>query len=145
MITSVLADCFKNTWFWHDFERGQIFYGLSKNLLNLHMDRSLGLTFNSSWIHTFFTQLTVDNIGNATLQCRSLHSKTQILLALKTRSFYSGKRVLGILTVRKFIPISSMCKEQTSIPHSSTESICEIVWILDYEWMDYLHSILETC
>ena len=48
-------------------------------------------------------------------------SKTMILLAtLRTQNQPRG-RVLCIFEIRAFVPISSMCKKQTSVSHSSTD------------------------
>ena len=49
-------------------------------------------------------------------------SKTQILLeTLRTRSQHRVD-FFCIFGSRTFVPISSMCKKQTSVPHSSTET-----------------------
>ena len=51
-----------------------------------------------------------------------VYSKTQILLAtLRTQKSTSG-RILCIFGSRTFVTFSWMCKKQTSVSHSSTES-----------------------
>ena len=75
--------------------------------------------------HTFITHVNTDNIvmwvillNNADWDC----SKTPILREiLRTQKSTSG-RTLCIFGSHTFVPISWMCKKQTSVSHSSTES-----------------------
>ena len=84
--------------------------------------------------HTLITQSGYPqycHVGNTAQHCR---------LGLFQDSDFAGDfedskstlgRVLCIFGSRKFVPTSWMCKKQTSVSHSSTES----------GWMDYLLSI----
>ena len=52
-----------------------------------------------------------------------VNSKTQILLAiLRTRNQLRAEGTFYIFGSRTFVPISWMCKKQTSVSHSSVES-----------------------
>ena len=51
-----------------------------------------------------------------------VHLTTQILLATLRTQNQAGLQILCIFGSRTFVPISWMCKKQTSVFHSSTES-----------------------
>ena len=53
--------------------------------------------------------------------------------------------VLCIFGSRTLVPICWMCKKQSSVSHSSTESeIISLDWMLDCEWMDCFLSTSGT-
>ena len=83
--------------------------------------------------YIFITEVTSDILSCGKTRVNIVDwvfSKTQILLATSGGIFcvYGG---------RTFIPKSCMCKKQTSVSHSSTQSK-SFRWMLDREWMDYL-------
>ena len=63
------------------------------------------------------------HVGNAAQHCRSgLFSRFRLCRGILKTQNQQQARVLCILGNRTFVPISWMCKKQTSVSHSSTES-----------------------
>ena len=78
------------------------------------------------WFRTFTTQMIASNIVMWETRLSIVDwvsSKTQILLAtLRTQNQPRGGEILCIFGSRTSVPITRMCKKQTSVSHSSTES-----------------------
>ena len=134
----------KSSWhacIWHELEDLR-FHGQSTNLQEQSQNGNrLATDVWQDWFHTFITQMITDNIVMWSTRLSivdRVYSKTQTLLViLRTQNITSGG-VLCIFGVeRTFVSISWMCKKQTSISRSSTES--EIISLeLDCAWMDCL-------
>ena len=77
------------------------------------------------WSRTFITQVNTDNIamcGNTAQQCRlGLFPDSDFARDLEDSKSTPGG-VLCIFGSHMFVPISWMCKKQTSVSHSSTEA-----------------------
>ena len=77
------------------------------------------------WSHTFITHVNTDSycyVGNTAKQCRlGLFQDSDFAGDLEDSKSTSGGS-LCVLGSRTFVPISWMCKKQTSVSHSSTES-----------------------
>ena len=94
-----------------------------------------------SYIHFTSDYRQYCHVGNAAQHCRlGLFQDSDFAGDLEeSKSTSSG--VLFIFESRTFVPISWVCKKQTSVSHSSTES--EIISLdVVCVWMVYLHS---TC
>ena len=83
-----------------------------------------------SYIHHTCEYKQYCHVGNTAKQCRlGLSQDSDFAGDLKDSKSTSGG-TLCVLGSHTFVPLSWMCKKQTSVPHSSTES--EIIfWTLD--------------
>ena len=102
------------------------FFGQWTNLLDQSPKRQELVTdVELVWFHTFTTQVATDNVVMWETRLSIVdwvYSKTQILLAaLRPQKSTSGG-IFCIFGRRTFVPICWMCKKQTSVSHSSTES-----------------------
>ena len=110
---------------WHVFV-DLIFFGLWTNLLVRSLNgQKLVTNVWRVWSLTFITHVNTGNIvvwgtqhNNADLDCFGAPIMQE---TLKTRSQHQ-EEILCIFGSHTFVPISWMCKKQTSVTHSSTEA-----------------------
>ena len=90
------------------------------------MDQSLWQTLESiDILHS--SHVNTNNVGNTAKQCRlGLFQDSDFAGDVEDSKSTSGG-TLGIFGSHTFVPISWMCKKQTSVSHSSTES--EIIYL----------------
>ena len=78
------------------------------------------------------------NVGNTADQCRlGLFQDSDVVGDLEDTKSTSGG-TLCTFGSHTFVPISWMCKKQTAVSHSSTESEIISLWTLDWDWMGCL-------
>ena len=111
---------------WHELVE-QTFYCQWTKLHELSQNGQELVTnawFGSFWYPTFITRAITGNIviGNTAQQCRlGLFQDSDFAWDLEDSKPASGEN-LCICGSHTFVPISWMCKKQTSVSHSSTES-----------------------
>ena len=113
----------QNICIWHEL-LDQTFCGRSINLQEQSQNALRHVTdVWQDWLQTFITQMTTCNIVMRATQLSIVdwvYSKTQTLLA--TLRIRNQPREVCIFGSRTFVPTSWMCKNQTSVSQSSSES-----------------------
>ena len=93
--------------------------------IDYEMDQILWQTIESFWYLTSITYVTTKqhcHVGNPAKQCRlGLFQDSDFAGDLEDSKSTSGG-TLCVFGSHRFVPISWMCKKQTSVSHSSTES-----------------------
>ena len=132
--TGLLTNCLKHACTWHESE-DQTFYGLSTILQEQSQiwtqacDRRLARLI--SYIHHTKEFRQYCHVGNTAQHCRlGLFQDSDFAGDLED-SKSTSTRVLCIFGSQTFVTISWMCKKQTLVSHSSTES--EVI-SLDAGW-----------
>ena len=129
---------FWNAYTWQELD-DLIFYGQYINFLHdaSHCGPKLVTNARIVWFHTFITHVNITNIvmwvtqqNNANWDC----FKTLTARDLENSKPVTG-RTLCIFGSQTFVPLNWMCKKQTAVSHSSTESEIISLWTPDRDRM----------
>ena len=149
IVTSMLSNC-KKPCTWHVLE-DLIFYGQWTNLHDQSPNGSKPVT-NAwiDWFHIFLTHVNTNSIAMWVIFQNNAHCdcfKTPTLREILRIQHPLQVEHLCVLGSHTFVPVSWMCKKQTSVSHSSTES--EIISLdaglrldgIPALWMEFPHLI----
>ena len=128
----------ENACTWHELD-DLTFHGLSTSLQDQSQNGLRHVT--DAWQGWFLTFITHDfgqycHVGNTAQHCRLSLFQDSDFAGEFEDSKSTSRGVLCIFGRRTFVPVRWMCKEQTSVSHSSTES--------EINYLDYLLSIFGT-